>query len=53
MAKEKVKLNDGSEVEILCKHIQGRRAFKIGPQILEIKQLINSGQIDVNGEHIM
>ena len=24
MGMEKVKLNDGSEVEIMCKHIQGR-----------------------------
>lgn len=35
--KEKVKLNNGDEVEIDCKHIQGRRAFQLGPAILKIK----------------
>lgn len=42
MAKEKVKLDDGSEVEIDCKHITGRRAFQLGPEILKIKTIKQS-----------
>lgn len=44
MAKEMVKLNDGSEAEINCKHITGRRAFQLGPEILKIKELKSSGK---------
>ena len=39
MTKETVKLNNGSEVEINCKHITGRRAFQLGPQILKITSI--------------
>ena len=37
--KEKVKLNNGSEVEITCKNLTGRKAFQLGPKILDIKEL--------------
>ena len=37
MVKETVKLNNGDEVEIDCKRICGRKAFKLGPKILVIK----------------
>lgn len=39
MAMEKVKLIDDSEVEMMCKHLTGRRAFQIGPQVLKITGL--------------
>jgi hypothetical protein len=39
MPKEKVKLNDGTEVEIDCKHITGRKAFQLGPEILKIHSI--------------
>lgn len=39
MVLEKVKLINGSEVEINCKHLTGRRAFQIGPQVLKITGL--------------
>lgn len=37
--KEKVKLTDGSEVEIDCKYLTGRKAFQLGPQILKITEI--------------
>jgi len=37
--KETVKLNDGKEVEIQCKRLSGRRAFKLSGKILNITEL--------------
>ncbi len=37
--KEKVKLTDGSEAEIDCKFLTGRKAFQLGPQVLKITGL--------------
>lgn len=39
MVKEKVKLNDGTESEIDCKFLTGRRAFQLGPEVLKITEL--------------
>lgn len=36
--KEKVKLNDGSECEITCKRLGGRRAFQLSSKILNINE---------------
>ena len=36
MVKEKVKLYDGSDFEIDCKLLTGRKAFQLGPEILKI-----------------
>lgn len=40
--KELVKLNDGSEVEIMCKRLGGRRAFQLGSQVLKITSIKSS-----------
>jgi len=40
---EKVKLNDGSEVTIQCIPIGGRKAFKLGKEVLNINE-IKSGK---------
>ena len=37
--KEKVKLSDGKEVEIDCKFLTGRKAFQLGPKIMEINEI--------------
>lgn len=36
--KEKVNLNDGSECEIICKRLGGRRAFQLSSKILNINE---------------
>ncbi len=35
---EDVKLNDGSEVKIRCKHLGGRKAFQLSSKILNINE---------------
>jgi len=36
--KEVVKMNDGSEVEIMCKRLGGRKAFQLSSKILNINE---------------
>lgn len=46
MNKEKVKLTDGSEAEINCTFLTGRRAFQLGPQVLKITGLKGTKGVD-------
>lgn len=47
---EKVKLNDGSEIDIKCKFLGGRRAFRLGPEVLKIKELKQTAELDAEGK---
>lgn len=50
---ETVKLNNGSEIQLNCKYLGGRRAFQLGPQILKIKELKQSSERDANDKPVM
>lgn len=51
--KEKVKLNNGEEVEIHCKQLGGRRAFQLGPQVLKITELKKSNEKELAAGCVM
>ena len=44
MGEETVKLNDGSEVQIKCKLLGGRKAYRLAPKILIINGIETSGK---------
>lgn len=45
--KETVKLNDGSEFEIHCKRLGGRRAFQLSSKILKINEFAGTEEAPV------